>query len=237
MNPSGIAVLASHRIAGGGGGSFQLQDLFNGSSRNTTTWQATERVPYGLAGLTLAGSDTETAGAATISPTNTGGVENYVGRASSSTSLTLVGKEMVVWLSSFSTGGGVSGFFEFSWSQTATRSGNTFRWSIENDFGTVTLRALYNCFGSTGTVFSATYSATDHAWLRMRESGGDIYWDTAPNSGGVPGTWVNRRQRSVDGGTPADPFTPDAGDVGAWVRKSTVGTAPSATISEFWVTA
>ncbi len=237
MNPSGIAVLASHRIAGGGGGSFQLRDQFNGSSRDTGTWQATERVPYGLAGLTLAGSDTETSGAVTIAPTNTGGVENYVGRASVSTTLTLVGKEMVVNLTSFSTGGGISGFFEFSWSQTSSRSGNTCRWSIENDFGTVTLRALYNAFGSTGTPYTVTYNATTHAWLRIRESGGDFYWDTAPDSGGSPGTWVNRRQRSVDGGTAADHFTPDAGDVGAWVRKSTVGTAPSATIADFWVTA
>jgi hypothetical protein len=33
------------------------------------------------------------------------------------------------------------------------------------------------------------YSAPDHAWLRVREAGGTIYWDTSPD--GL--TWTNRR--------------------------------------------
>ncbi|MEU6233853.1 hypothetical protein [Kitasatospora sp. NPDC047058] len=43
-------------------------------------------------------------------------------------------------------------------------------------------------FADAGAVF-LTYSATDHAWLRLRESAGTLYWDTSPD-----GTnWTNRR--------------------------------------------
>jgi hypothetical protein len=34
-----------------------------------------------------------------------------------------------------------------------------------------------------------TYSATDHLWLRLREDGTNVYWDTSPNGS----TWTNRR--------------------------------------------
>lgn len=46
-----------------------------------------------------------------------------------------------------------------------------------------------------GQVFSTVpYSATDHAWWRIGCSGTDtLYWDTAPDAGGAPGTWTNQR--------------------------------------------
>lgn len=34
-----------------------------------------------------------------------------------------------------------------------------------------------------------TYSPTDHAWLRIRETGGTVYWDTSPDAT----TWTNQR--------------------------------------------
>lgn len=34
-----------------------------------------------------------------------------------------------------------------------------------------------------------TYSPTDHAWLRVRETGGTTYWDTSPDGS----AWTNRR--------------------------------------------
>jgi hypothetical protein len=34
-----------------------------------------------------------------------------------------------------------------------------------------------------------TYSATDHLWLRLREDGTNVYWDTSANGS----TWTNRR--------------------------------------------
>lgn len=39
------------------------------------------------------------------------------------------------------------------------------------------------------TAVEITYSATDHLWLRLREDGINIYWDTSPDGS----TWTNRR--------------------------------------------
>lgn len=39
------------------------------------------------------------------------------------------------------------------------------------------------------TAVEITYSATDHLWLRLREDGTNIYWDTSPDGA----TWTNRR--------------------------------------------
>ncbi|MFB7672928.1 hypothetical protein ACFC26_16120 [Kitasatospora purpeofusca] len=47
---------------------------------------------------------------------------------------------------------------------------------------------LRSGFADAGAVF-LTYSATAHAWLRLRESGGTLYWDTSPDGT----TWTNRR--------------------------------------------
>lgn len=44
---------------------------------------------------------------------------------------------------------------------------------------------------------SIAYNAVSHRWLRVRESGGTVFWDTSPD--GV--TWTNRRSK-----TPAIPF-------------------------------
>ena len=43
-------------------------------------------------------------------------------------------------------------------------------------------------YADGGAVF-LTYSPTDHAWIRIREDAGSVYWDTSPD--GV--TWTNRR--------------------------------------------
>lgn len=43
---------------------------------------------------------------------------------------------------------------------------------------------------------SIVYDATNHAWLRLREAGGTIYWDTAPDNAGVPGTWTNQASKA-----------------------------------------
>jgi hypothetical protein len=52
---------------------------------------------------------------------------------------------------------------------------------------------LLRCKNETG-YFDADsvdipYSATDHKWLRMREDGTNLYWDTSPDGT----TWTNRR--------------------------------------------
>lgn len=42
------------------------------------------------------------------------------------------------------------------------------------------------------TLFSISYSSTNHRFLRIREDSGSLYMDTAPGSGGVPGTWTQQ---------------------------------------------
>lgn len=40
-----------------------------------------------------------------------------------------------------------------------------------------------------GAAVNVAYNATDHAWWRIRESGGNLYWDTSVNGY----EWTNRR--------------------------------------------
>lgn len=63
-----------------------------------------------------------------------------------------------------------------------TGTGGSLRWSK----GGTSLGAYYGSSSFT-LVGSATYSATDHKWMRTRESGGTVYFDTSPD--GV--TWNN----------------------------------------------
>lgn len=56
-----------------------------------------------------------------------------------------------------------------------------------------TVTGLLRCKNDTG-YFDAgsvdiTYNATTHAFLRLRETGGNVYWDTSPDGS----TWTNRR--------------------------------------------
>lgn len=42
------------------------------------------------------------------------------------------------------------------------------------------------------TLFSISYNSTNHRFLRIRNDSGTMYMDTAPGSGGVPGTWTQQ---------------------------------------------
>ena len=42
------------------------------------------------------------------------------------------------------------------------------------------------------TLFSISYNSTNHRFLRIRNDSGTLYMDTAPGSGGVPGTWTQQ---------------------------------------------
>jgi hypothetical protein len=46
--------------------------------------------------------------------------------------------------------------------------------------------ARYRVGGVTNLVTNVAYSASTHAWLRIRESGGTTYWETAPNTASNP---------------------------------------------------
>lgn len=45
-------------------------------------------------------------------------------------------------------------------------------------------------------LFSITYDTTDHRFLRIRNDSGDMFMETAPGSGGVPGTWTQQYTES-----------------------------------------
>jgi IPT/TIG domain len=46
--------------------------------------------------------------------------------------------------------------------------------------------------GTKTTLFSITYNSTNHRFLRIRNDSGNVTLDTAPGSGGVPGTWTQQ---------------------------------------------
>ncbi len=42
------------------------------------------------------------------------------------------------------------------------------------------------------TLFSISYNSTNHRFLRIRNDSGNLYMETAPGTGGVPGTWTQQ---------------------------------------------
>ena len=47
--------------------------------------------------------------------------------------------------------------------------------------------------GGVNSNTSITYNSTTHAWLRIRESGGTVFWDTSPDAI----NWTNRRSKAL----------------------------------------
>jgi len=66
-------------------------------------------------------------------------------------------------------------------------AGTNLLFNINTVAGTLRCESNVDYFDSTAV--SITYSATTHAWLRIRETGGNVYWDTSPDGT----TWTNRR--------------------------------------------
>jgi hypothetical protein len=47
---------------------------------------------------------------------------------------------------------------------------------------------------AVNTQTSVVYNSTNHYWWRIRDNNaGAVFWETAPNNGGVPGTWTVQR--------------------------------------------
>lgn len=42
------------------------------------------------------------------------------------------------------------------------------------------------------TLFTIAYNSTNHRFLRIRNDSGNLYMDTAPGTGGTPGTWTQQ---------------------------------------------
>lgn len=66
------------------------------------------------------------------------------------------------------------------------------------------IQAVYRVAGVSDSPSDFAYTPSTHAWLRIREAGGTIYWDRAPSTAQdppAPNEWVNvySRPRSSDG--------------------------------------
>lgn len=85
-------------------------------------------------------------------------------------------------------------------SDSANGAGSMLRWQIynQNDPDPTVIRALFWSAGSQGATWEATFDPVNHAWLQIRRTlDGDVFWETAPDDNGWPGTWTVRRQLSV----------------------------------------
>ncbi|MEV0183805.1 LamG-like jellyroll fold domain-containing protein [Streptomyces sp. NPDC050625] len=85
----------------------------------------------------------------------------------------------------------------------STTSGTRIGWRY--DALTGVLAAMSQAGFSDGTPTNLTYSAIDHAWLRVRESGGTVYWETSSNGYGwtvrrtlATPSWVTSQTHAVD---------------------------------------
>ncbi|MFE9735460.1 hypothetical protein ACFYO9_33955 [Streptomyces sp. NPDC005863] len=68
-----------------------------------------------------------------------------------------------------------------------TTAGTNLAFNINTVAGT--MRCESNVAYFDGAATSLTYNATTHAWLRIRETGGNVLWDTSTDGS----SWTNRR--------------------------------------------
>ncbi|MFD7709467.1 hypothetical protein [Streptomyces sp. NPDC059786] len=98
----------------------------------------------------------------------------------------LAGSTLTVKLAAVPAVNGSSNVAASMW-VTSTTSGTRLGWRY--DALTGVLAAMSQVGFSDATPTNLTYSATDHAWLRVRETSGTVYWETS--SDGI--TWTVRR--------------------------------------------
>ncbi|WP_330349567.1 hypothetical protein [Streptomyces sp. NBC_00582] len=136
----------------------------------------------------------------TLWPTNTGGagVETSEGRLritlapgvdtnfTSARQWTLVGSKLTAKLSTVPALNGSSNCAASMW-VTSTTSGTRIGWRYDASTGVISAQSQTSF--SDGTPTNLTYSAIDHAWLRVREASGTVYWETS----GDGFAWTTRR--------------------------------------------
>lgn len=98
----------------------------------------------------------------------------------------LLGSKLTAKLATVPAANGSSNAAASMW-VTSTTSGT--RIGFRYDALTGVLAAMSQVGFSDGTPTNLTYSAIDHAWLRVRESGGTVYWETS----GDGFDWTTRR--------------------------------------------
>ncbi|MEU8537513.1 LamG-like jellyroll fold domain-containing protein [Streptomyces parvulus] len=146
-----------------------LADDFDDNTRDTVLWSGN----YGGA--------TETGGAARV-PVIPGGYAAY----KSGRSWTLAGSQYSVRLATLPAAGGSSDA-SVSVMATSTTDGTRIGWTYNPVAGT--LRPVSEVGYYDASAPTLTFSAINHRWLRIRESGGTFYWETSSDGFG----WTVRR--------------------------------------------
>jgi hypothetical protein len=149
----------------------QLADDFDDGRVNATLWP-----------VNTGGSGTETADGRlriTVAP----GVDTNF---TSARQWTLAGSKVTAKLCAVPALNGSSNCAASMW-VLSTTSGTRIGWRY--DASTGVLAAMSQVGFADATPTNLTYSAIDHAWLRVRESGGTVYWETS----GDGYAWTVRR--------------------------------------------
>jgi len=113
-----------------------------------------------------------------------------VARHTSVREWTLAGSQLTVKLCAVPAAGGSSSA-SASWYIYSATSGTRLRWSY-NPL-TNQLRAAIEVGGADAGGVNLTYSPIDHAWLRVRETGGTLYMETSPDGW----DWTVRRSAAT----------------------------------------
>lgn len=186
-----------------------LGDDFDDGRINTTLWP------------TATGGATETGTGRLRIPMSPGVDTNFT----SVRQWTLAGSKLTAKLATVPAASGSTNAAASMW-VTSTTSGTRLGWRY--DALTGVLAAMTQVSFGDATPTNLTYSALDHAWLRVRESGGTVYWETSGDGWAwtvrrtlATPAWVTSQTHAVDfpttrtGGT-ASPIEWDL--VGAEVR-------------------
>ncbi|MET9506925.1 LamG domain-containing protein [Streptomyces flavidovirens] len=147
-----------------------LGDAFDDGRVNTTLWP------------TATGGATETGAGRLRIPMNPGVDTNFT----SARQWKLAGSKLTAKLAAAPTANGSSNAAASMW-VTSTTSGTRLGWRY--DALTGVLAAMTQTSFGDATPTNLTYSAIDHAWLRIRESAGTVYWETS----GDGWAWTVRR--------------------------------------------
>jgi hypothetical protein len=204
LAPIRISVAVMPRLSGSAPYPLaMLGDDFDDGRVNTALW-------------TTAGGALETGGRMRL-PVTPGVTSRYTGLRQ----WTLTGSKLTAKLCGVPAAGGSASasLSMYVYSQT---SGTRFRWLYNALTGE--LRALNEVGSTDASPTVLTYSPIDHAWLRIREASGTVYFETSPDGFG----WTARRTLSTPAWVGTDQVQPEfaafrSGGVGDYAEWDLVG--------------
>lgn len=227
-----VAALVGALYSGAGSPPAGLFDDFPGSSIDTGKWAATTVLQGYVAsvGPTQGGTVVVGSGVATLTPTAS--LDRAVGLSSFNTSNDLRNKA-VIW--DVASASAVRSDLIFSVALSSFLSGQFADFMIATSpggGGGVTLYALYNNAGSSGTTASIAYNAATMRFLRVRHVTGDWYWEYAAS---LSGPWTVLRQRSVDAGTAGNQWDPDVASHAIFCHNSSAQTGVVSSVDAVYI--